>query len=360
VSVRQMGKGPDGLYIYALYTRFEGETHRKRVHTTKTAIDGIYREWIDRIQSHATAKSLTLHEVIDRHLVWCAEHRPPHHTDHMRRYLAWLKAYFNKEVPIDRLKRSKMLDFVEWKRKRPDAHGGGKGKAQLSDGTLLRCVGALSGFFNWALDHELFKGVNPCQRLKLKDNGKGKRQVFLTSDEMREILDAAHLPHHRTLLLVLMTTGMRRGEALKLRWEHVNLESRVIDLPAGITKAGRSRIIPMPIVLADHVADLKRECEFVVQYHGHSVSWVKTFWRRLKKRLTFDKAKTLTIHGLRHSWASTMAKSGADPYALRDWLGHRDLRTTQIYDHYRTDTRGAEKLEVFTKMLEGKEKAQGE
>jgi integrase len=360
VSVRLVRKAPDGLYVFALYTRFEGETHRKRVVTTKTAIDGIYREWIDRIQSHATAKSLTLHEVIDRHLVWCAEHRPAHHTDHMRRYLAWLKAYFNKEVAIDRLKRSKMLDFVEWKRKRPDAHGGGKGKAQLSDGTLLRCVGALNGFFNWALDNELFRGVNPCHRLKLKDRGKGKRQVFLTTDEMREILEAAHLPHHRTLLLVLMTTGMRRGEALKLRWEHVNLESRVIDLPAGITKAGRSRTIPIPVVLAEHLAGLKRECEFVVHQHGQQLSWVKTFWRGLKKRLTFEKARNLTLHGLRHNYTSWLAKSGADPYAIRDWLGHRDLRMTQHYDHYRTGSQGSEKLEVFTKMLEGKEKAQGE
>jgi integrase len=359
VNYEQIGRGKDGLPIFQLYVRFEGETHRKRVRCTKAAIDAIYREWIDRIQSHSTAKSLRLYEVIDKHLAWCGEHRPPHHTDHMRRYLTWMKDYF-KDVPIDNLRRVRMMDFLAWKRKHPDATGGGKGKTALSDGTLLRCVGALSGFFNWALDHELFKGTNPCQRLKLKDHGKGKRQVFLTSDEMREILDAAHLPHHRTLLLVLMTTGMRRGEALKLKWEHVNLESRVIDLPAGITKAGRSRIIPMPIVLAEHLAGLKRECEFVVQYHGHSVSWVKTFWRGLKKRLTFDKAKTLTIHGLRHSWASTMAKSGADPYALRDWLGHQDLRTTQIYDHYRTETRGAEKLEVFTKMLEGKEKAQGE
>jgi len=359
VNYQQIGKGKDGLPVYTLYARYEGETHRKRVRCTKAAIDGLYREWVEKIQNHQGAKSLRLFEVIDKHLAWCAEHRPVHHADHMRRYLTWMKDYF-KDVPIDNLKRVRMMDFLAWKRKHPDANGGGKGKTVLSDGTLLRCVGALSGFFNWALDHELFKGVNPCQRLKMKDRGKGKRQVFLTSDEMRQILDQAHLPHHRTLLLILMTTGMRRGETLKLKWENVNLESRVIDLPAGITKAGRSRIIPIPIVMAEHLAGLKRECEFVVQYHGHSVSWVKTFWRGLKKRLTFDKAKTLTIHGMRHSYASWMAKSGADPYALRDWLGHRDLRTTQIYDHYRTETRGAEKLEVFTKMLEGKEKAQGE
>lgn len=359
MSYQQIRKGEDGLTVFNLYFRYENETHRKRIHCPKASIDGIYREWVEKIQHHATAKSLTLHEVIDRHLNWCAEHRPAHHRDHMRRYLGWLKAYFNKNTPIDRLKRSKMLDFVEWKRKRPDTIGGGKGKSELSDGTLLRCVGALNGFFNWALDNELFRGVNPCSRLKLKDRGKGKRQVFLTTEEMKEILEAAHLPHHLTLLLILMTTGMRRGEALKLRWEHINLESRVIDLPAGITKAGRSRTIPIPIVLAQHLTGLKRECEFVVHQNGQQVSWVKTFWRGLKKRLTFEKARNLTLHGLRHNYTSWLARSGADPYAIRDWLGHRDLRMTQHYDHYRTGSQGSEKLEVFTKMLEDK-KAKGD
>jgi hypothetical protein len=75
VNYQQIGRGKDGLPVYKLYARFEGETYRKRVRCTKAAIDGLYREWVDRIQNHAAAKSLRLFEVIDKHLAWCAEHR---------------------------------------------------------------------------------------------------------------------------------------------------------------------------------------------------------------------------------------------------------------------------------------------
>ena len=70
------------------------------------------------------------------------------------------------------------------------------------------------------------------------------------------------------------------------------------------------------------------------------------------RRCTFEKAKNLTPHGLRHNFASWLARAGADPRALRDWMGHSDLKTTDIYDHYRTGIRGAEKLDEIGGALD--------
>ena len=60
----------------------------------------------------------------------------------------------------------------------------------------------------------------------------------------------------------------------------------------------------------------------------------------------------LTPQGLRHNFASWLARAGADPRALRDWMGHSDLKTTDIYDHYRTGIRGAEKLDEIGGALD--------
>lgn len=134
-------------------------------------------------------------------------------------------------------------------------------------------------------------------------------------------------------------TGMRRGEITNLRWQDVELSRKLIAIqssPTFKTKQGKRRTIPLNetalyILNARHGKDTS---EYVFTLNGKKIydEWIthKFKYYVYEARLKDDR---LHFHSLRHTFASWLVQDGVSIYAVKELLGHSDVKTTQVYSH---------------------------
>src|SRR5215831_1805428 len=172
-----------------------------------------------------------------------------------------------------------------------------------------------------------------------------RRQVpiVLSRDEVGRLIDAAANLRHRTILMTLYSTGMRRSELCHLRPEDIDKQCMVIRIRQG--KGGKDREVPLSPKLLDqlrsHYRSLKRKNGWLFpsqqKDRANEPITDKVIWhacREATRRAGI--AKPVHPHTLRHSFATHLLDSGAELPVLQVLLGHTDLRDTMIYLHLST------------------------
>lgn len=179
---------------------------------------------------------------------------------------------------------------------------------------------------------------NPCRGLERFREAKRKRP--LTRDELAalwvylESLEANENPFIIGAIRLLLLTGMRREEALSLRWEHVDLE-------AGVLRLQDAKTGPRNVVLSrsaiEILARLSRHDDnpfvFPGQREGRRLVNITKKWSEIRTCLGFPEVR---IHDLRHTVATMLARS-APLVVVRDALGHSEIGTTSDYSHAAND-----------------------
>jgi integrase len=146
-------------------------------------------------------------------------------------------------------------------------------------------------------------------------------------------------------------TGLRRGELLTLTWENsIDLSRGVIRLE--MTKNGKRREVPMRQIVYDIFAAMPEPREGRVW----SRSTVRKGWRRAVQRAALV---DFHFHDLRHSFSSWWVMRGGSLQALKEVLGHTDLKMTLRYahlapDHLRSEMAKTEKAQVFSTSVSTK------
>ena len=95
---------------------------------------------------------------------------------------------------------------------------------------------------------------NPVRRLRRQWYDEPRRERMVQAQELPAFYAAVMAlpnPIARDYILLMLFTGMRRGEAAALRWEHVDLAQKIIRVPAELTKAKRKFEIPMSVFVYD-------------------------------------------------------------------------------------------------------------
>lgn len=195
--------------------------------------------------------------------------------------------------------------------------------------TINKEIGCLHHILSKAVEWEMIE-QNPFDRgksLTLKENN--ERLRFLDNDEMDRLLDACR-EHLYPIVLCALTTGMRRGEILSLKWKQVR--NGFIYLRK--TKTFNSRQIPICEDLADLFKTIrKREhlrSEYVFTYAGRRMKTNdKGFWAALRQAQIDE----FRFHDLRHTFASQVLLRGGSIKDIQELLGHKDIRTTMRYAH---------------------------
>ncbi len=145
-------------------------------------------------------------------------------------------------------------------------------------------------------------------------------------------------------------TGLRQGELIALRWRDVDWGAARVRVRQnfvlgrfGTPKSKRSsRSVPMADKVAGELERLYRasghpsqdDLVFADPLSGEPLS-KPAILRRYRKALEaagLDPARR--FHDLRHTFGTAMAASGVSMRTLQEWLGHRDIATTQIYTDY--------------------------
>jgi integrase len=181
--------------------------------------------------------------------------------------------------------------------------------------------------FETAVRWEYLK-ENPLKKVKQYKVKNDDLPKFLTKSEVNALLEKIPAGHFRLFILFCLYTGCRRGEALNLKWEDVDMESGMLKFR--LTKTGKSRVIPLNNVLMNAFRNLSRNGDRVFPFHANFVT------HKFKKYLRVSgipSHESLHLHSLRHTFASHMIMAGVDLMTVSKLLGHSTIRTTELYAH---------------------------
>ena len=132
-----------------------------------------------------------------------------------------------------------------------------------------------------------------------------------------------------TLLQLLKETGVRVGEALKLRWTDVDFERRAIMVTP--EKGSRARILPVSENLIAMLKSLPKNGERIFKSRGSVNSSFFRARKRIAKKLNNPRILKITFHTFRH-WKATMEyHKTKDIIHVKELLGHKSIENTMIY-----------------------------
>ncbi|MBN2018689.1 MAG: site-specific tyrosine recombinase XerD [Sedimentisphaerales bacterium] len=165
----------------------------------------------------------------------------------------------------------------------------------------------------------------------------------------KQVLDLLEAPSRkekfylrdRAMLELLYATGVRASELTGLKVSDLNLD---IGYLRCIGKGMRERVVPLGKIAAAATLDYLRDLrpKLMKPFSGDFLLLSRTgrpmgrieIWRLIKRYAArAGMAKNLTVHTLRHCFATHLLAGGADLRSVQEMLGHVDISTTQIYTH---------------------------
>jgi integrase/recombinase XerD len=158
----------------------------------------------------------------------------------------------------------------------------------------------------------------------------------LSKEEVKMILNAHHNLKHKAMLSLIYSCGLRCGELLNLEPAHIDSKRKVIIIKQA--KGRKDRIAPLSEKIIEMLREYFIACKpekylFEGQKKGSKYD-ARSLQSVLKQALEKCKIKKpVTLHWLRHSYATHLLESGTDLRYIQEILGHTSSRTTEIYTH---------------------------
>ena len=206
-----------------------------------------------------------------------------------------------------------------------------------SGATINRYLATLSHLFSVAVKEWRLLDRNPVGDISKKKEARGRIR-FLSDAERDALLEACAKsdwqPLH-TLVALAISTGARRGELIRLKWDDVDLKATRIVVHE--TKNGDPRVLPLVGKALAALRELKLQ--------GSAASpWVfaqpsgfpgpfESFDSHWYTALKAAGIKDFRFHDLRHTCASYLASQGASLLEIADVLGHRTMAMVKRYSH---------------------------
>jgi len=201
-----------------------------------------------------------------------------------------------------------------------------------SNATVNRYMAFLKSLLKLAIDEwEVLDSMPKFRKLKEPT----KRVRYLSDNELRSLL--FELPEHsRELAVFCISTGLRMSNATKLKWDEVNINTRICVIDAKNTKTEK----PIPVPLnSDAINVLNRQVgkheTYVFTYKGEPVKKVNTkAFRNAVKRAGL---KDFRWHDFRHCWATKHAQNGTPMNVLQELGGWQTPAMVARYAHLQTE-----------------------
>jgi integrase len=239
-----------------------------------------------------------------------------------------------------------------------------KAAERLSPWRIARIHHVLNGALKQAVRERLIP-TNPAE-YTTRPPIKRKEMTVLSGEEVNRYLEAAKGHRLYAAFLLELSTGLRRGELLALKWEDVNFTegtltvkrslSRVLYADEGYsrleftetkTEAGKRTIPLLPEVVQELKRHKARQNEerlfFGAAYEDYGLVFCtengkpvdpRNFYRLHTIILKRAGLKHVRLHDLRHTFATLLLQAGENPENLRDLLGHTKTSTTlDLYCH---------------------------
>lgn len=159
----------------------------------------------------------------------------------------------------------------------------------------------------------------------------------LSKDEVKRILETVRNEKHKVMLSLVYGCGLRRSEVLELRPVDIDRDRKLISIRQ--SKGFKDRIVPLTDrlirIVDDYLLHYRPDnylFEGQVKGSRYSPASLEKVFRTAYEKAGINK-KDITLHGLRHSYATHLLEAGTDLRYIQALLGHRSSRTTEIYTH---------------------------
>ncbi len=230
------------------------------------------------------------------------------------------------------------------------------GERTLAPATIKQCLALVRGMINYASEtpfskeapEPMFSGQNPARISKYGGRGiklptrDSRRLRILTEEEFSRLLEEAQGlrgPGLHDAIILSWDTGLRMGEVLSLRPEHVHVAQRSLAVLDTKTRLNRS---VYPDLSWDLVRVRAESGEtWLFPGRGGQKRW-NTYWGKQFDRICrragvndgiSDPRLKAVFHSLRHSYATRKLIEGMDIYTLKTLMGHTSISTTERYLH---------------------------
>src|ERR1700693_2734581 len=209
------------------------------------------------------------------------------------------------------------------------------GQRKLAPSTVTQRLAALRFFYIKTLKKawSIAETPYPKQVLHLP--------TILSQEEVARLIDAARTPYHRTLLMTLYGTGVRRSELTHLKVRDIDSQRMVIHVQGGKGRKDRDVMLSPKLLeeLRQHWRRLpQKPSEWLFpgnRWHsGDQPIDTKTLrhaCQHAARRAGLK--KKVYPHLLRHCFATHLLEAGADLHTIQILLGHSDLKETAVYLH---------------------------
>jgi len=267
-------------------------------------MDDIRQTAIDQFQAYLARRQFSAHTVAS--------------------YTSDLRLFFTEvAVPLGQVSFHEVDQFVESQQ-----------QYSRSWATINRRLNALKHFFDFCLDQQLVAG-NPVKPSHFVRRGRPLPKA-LSLEQVQRLFGQINHPMDRALFLVILRCGLRVSEVAQLKLEQIDWEQQALHIVQGKGRKDR-RVYMSP----DAVASVQ-QC--LAQHPGARAQGY-VFWNRKraqqplsvkaiqKKMERYAKAAGITAscHSLRHTFASNLLEHGAEVVAIRDFLGHSQIASSERY-----------------------------
>lgn len=253
-----------------------------------------------------------------------------------------------KDIPAGELKAA---DFQHVLNELADWHDG---KPPLSHYTLSNLRSSAKAVYDLAIPEVVL--YNPLIKTTTPAGAPPEPREPISEEQQRWIRETPHAAQRAAMLLLY--SGLRRGEATALTWADVDLKDATItvskgyDFPDKKSKSPKTpagvRVVSIPKILVDYLKTQKDGCMYVLHSskgermteQGWKRMW-ESYMRDLNVKYGYDgqqnknrpgglpmAIETFTPHQLRHTFCTLMYFAGVDVLTARDQMGHKDISVT--------------------------------
>ena len=216
---------------------------------------------------------------------------------------------------------------------------------KLSPSSLRQARNAIQYFFNITINRPVEVEAIPCQ---IKEK---KLPTVYSIDEVAKILNSTANLKHKTMLMLVYSSGLRVGEVVELTPQDIRRDILRLNIRQG--KGHRDRYALLSKVCLTQLEAYWKLYKpekwlFNGKKYGTQISIraVQHAFEIAKRNCGITKPGG--IHSLRHSFATHMLEAGGGLFQLQKFLGHKHLKTTLIYAHIREENIKAESpLDVY-------------
>jgi integrase/recombinase XerD len=207
---------------------------------------------------------------------------------------------------------------------------------QLSGVSRARKLVAIRAFFRFLVDAELL-ARSPAATVEVPKKEQKARSRMRQDEYSRLLSIAGRHPRDFAILTILLQCGLRVTELCSLAMEDVDLTANVLTVRDGKGQADREIVVEKKAkkALTTYLKDRGEQLSPALFLNRYGEPLSRYGVHKLIQKYCQDAGieKRVSAHIFRHTFASVKAEKGVSPYRLQAWLGHKDIKTTQIYVH---------------------------